>query len=41
MHETLGKETRSRRVAEAALAKRTGEVERLEREVTALKVSPM
>lgn len=38
MLESLGTETRSRRVAEVALAKRKEEVERLKAEVVALKV---
>lgn len=39
MQETLGKEARSRRVAEAALSKGRKEVERLKGEIAALKVS--
>lgn len=38
MHESLGKEERSRRAAEAALAKRSQEVNRLQDEVAAYKV---
>lgn len=39
MYDTLNEETRSRRVAEAALAKRKGEVERLKGEIAVLKVT--
>lgn len=38
MHETLGREVRSRRAAQAALGKRDREVERLQEKVAAYKV---